>query len=188
MKFIISLILLACIILTFLYGCKKLGVDIVALLNRWSNQPTAQAPQSVQAMPATQMLYKAMAPEYQYVAMMLWNCLNQIRICGLNTPDLPSGIYAASPADRVKRYGGCWSFYYEAELAITGGIHDGKLQVRKIEYEKIAEIINENLPDYMMYGFYYEKGIFVCPVNGHSIRIEVQGVDRNCPPAGGIIL
>ena len=77
--------------------------------------------------------------------------------------------------------------YYELPIATSGGIQDGKIRAADFECKKIAEILRENLPEYMCDGFLY-SGVHVYSGEGNYGIIELYGVGRSQPPVEGIII
>ena len=168
------------LVLVFLHCCKKLGLDVGDLMKRTSNQPQPQ----MQNVP----LHQTYGMQYQIIGNMLWYCLKALN---LNEFDISSNILATifcrKPHNRVKVYGKNLTFYYEIPLATSGGIQDGKIRAADFECKKIAEILRENLPEYMCDGFLY-SGVHVYSGEGNYGIIELYGVGRSQPPVEGIIL
>ena len=166
------------IIMVFIFGF-VIGTCFFAL-KRTSNQPQPQ----MQNVP----LHQTYGMQYQIIGNMLWYCLKALN---LNEFDISSNILATifcrKPHNRVKVYGKNLTFYYEIPLATSGGIQDGKIRAADFECKKIAEILRENLPEYMCDGFLY-SGVHVYSGEGNYGIIELYGVGRSQPPVEGIII
>lgn len=166
MKLLWFLFLALLLVLVFLHCCKKLGLDVGDLMKRTSNQPQPQ----MQNVP----LHQTYGMQYQIIGNMLWYCLKALN---LNEFDISSNILATifcrKPHNRVKVYGKNLTFYYEIPLATSGGIQDGKIRAADFECKKIAEILRENLPEYMCDGFLY-SGVHVYSGEGKYYRFDLS--------------
>lgn len=174
MKFLIFLMAFFSMILAFIHICKRMGIDVIGILNRLGNKPATQT-----IVHPNQPLHKMFNNEYQWVALFMWRCLMAVQMRELDVPDTVEGIYCRNTVDRIRKYNGQWCFYYEVPLCALSSIRDGRLRTQRIEYEKMQDILSENLAEFMGEGFYYTGKVCVCPVGDNRIRIEVPSVGRN---------
>lgn len=184
MKAILSLIALACIILAFLYFCKKLGVDVGALLNCQSNQTPVQPVMY----PGMNPLYENCRVYYENFGTAVFDCLSSIaKKCLLEVPATPTKIYCAEINDRVKFNKNKCTFFYDIswDLYARGGILNKPAQT--VPVSQIENTISQNLGSYTR-GFFTFEAIRVWDL-GNQIRVGVCGVNE-APiyPAGGIML
>lgn len=167
------LVLLGALVLT-LYLCKKMGIDVNAILGNstgnQNNQPNLQAAQP-------QTLAKGYNVQYQTFANLVWNCLQAIgRICGVDCPDMVSRIYCAQMGDRVRATNGRIDFFFEVPVETNTVMRNGELTTLKSDRTKIKQALNDNLPDYMDGGCGYTGDVYVWEIDENRVRIEVQGV------------
>ncbi len=177
MELLVFILILLGAIFAFLYLCKKEGFDIVPLLTvlfgRGHDVP-------VEATGQNQSLARCVNAEYEAFSLLVWRCINAVyRICDIECPDSSCGIWCSRTPDRVKVINGHWSFMYEVPLVNTGAIRNGRFSTKSADVQHLAEILSENLPDYMDGGFYFEGKVYVWPIDQNRVRIEVQGIGRN---------
>lgn len=119
MKFLIFLMAFFSMILAFIHICKRMGIDVIGILNRLGNKPTTQT-----IVHPNQPLHKMFNNEYQWVALFMWRCLMAVQMRELDVPDTVEGIYCRNTVDRIRKYNGQWCFYYEVPLCALSSIRE----------------------------------------------------------------
>lgn len=183
MKALLFLIAFACIILMFLYFCKKLGVDVGALLNCQSNQTPVQPVMY----PGMNPLYEDCRVHYEHFGTIIFSCLENVaKKCFLGVPKDFTKIFCAEINDRIKMRNGQYVFNYEIPWGMSSYQDVLKGTMQKVSVKDIEDIFSRNLGTYTRGAFTFAN-IKVWDL-GSQIRIEVYGVNLTpIYPSGGIL-
>lgn len=132
-------------------------------------------------------LYDNHQVDYENFSVIVRDCLLAVGgKCGLSAPRNPFQIHCVNVSSRVIKGAGGFTFNYDVETE-TPAFKD---IVNKVDHsvpaDDIARIFRDNLRVHSRGGYVY-RDILIWPM-GSSVRVEVQGVDRICPPVGGIVL
>lgn len=179
MRILIFISGLLLVVFLFLYGCKRLDpkFSISGLMDRILKAPAPPVP----LYPVAN-LYDNYRADYEKFSVIVRDCLLAVGgKCGLSAPSNPFKIHCTNVNSRVSRSAGGVTFSYDVDR-VTPPFQDIVNKVdRSVPADDIAQILRDNLRVYSRGGYVY-RDILIWPL-GPSVRVEVQGVDRICPPA-----
>lgn len=165
-------------ILVYQYVAEKMGLDI--------------KPQQKQQQPAPvdpHLLYRFYKLDYENFGSIFFELLKSTaRLYGFRCPYDATGTYAARIADRVRVSGNCIRFCYEIHFEPDySGMNKPANSDNSIATQ-IAQVVEQDLPEYLVGGYFFIGRVRGWQVNATTIRIEIYGIGRQIMNDGDLMI